>query len=253
MMLHAAAIRRPLEVLLLLGPTPPMALWMWAPDVLEDADVGSEEEEKEAPMDQVLPGNACSGLLFALGSAVLLTHEKPPQVALPSRKAESPERPSRKVESPERPAAHDAACDALNIRRRLRGKRPAQNVRQFLPAPGSGLLPPGAPRLPFQTPKLKKRQASPRAATPDKTYQVARAEQPGGGSSPGPAEQPREKRARAKYGTAQTFVGRRPPPGGPRRGSCSTRSGPITTGRRSMIGNWADLAASTQSTNTTSS
>ena len=133
-------------------------------------------------MDQVLPGNACSGLLFAPGSAVLLTHEKPPQVALPSRKAESPERPSRKVESPERPAAHDAACDALNKRRRLRGKRPAQNVRQFLPAPGSGLLPPGAPRLP-----------------------------------------------------------------------CSTRSGPITTGRRSMIGNWADLAASTQSTNTTSS
>ena len=117
MMLHAAAIRRPLEVLLLLGPTPPMALWMWAPDVLEDADVESEEEEKEAPVDQVLPGNSCSGLLFALGSAVLLTHEKPPQVALPSRKAESPERPSRKVESPERPAAHDAACDALNKRR----------------------------------------------------------------------------------------------------------------------------------------
>ena len=157
MMLHAAAIRRPLEVLLLLGPTPPMALWMWAPDVLEDAGVESEEEEKEAPVDQVLPGNACSGLLFAPGSAVLLTHEKPPQVALPSRKAESPERPSRKVESPERPAAHDAACDALSICRRLRGKRPAQNVRQFLPAPGSGLLPPGAPRLPSQTPKLKKR------------------------------------------------------------------------------------------------
>ena len=140
---------------------------------------------------------------------------------------------------------------ALDKRRRVRGKRPEQ---RFLPAPGSCLLPPGALQSAFQTPSpTTKRQASPQSAALDKTSQVARVE-PGGGSGHRSPEQPGgKKQARAKYGTAQTFAGRRPPPRTPRRGSCSTPSGPSTTGRRSCVEHWAALAASTQSTNTTSS
>ena len=104
-----------------------MALWAWAPAVLEDTDVESEEE---APVDQVLPGSVCSRLLPAPGSAMLLTHQKPPQVALPSRK----------VNSPERPTARDAPRGALSKRRRLRGKSRAQKARHFLPAPGQWLV-----------------------------------------------------------------------------------------------------------------
>ena len=63
-----------------------MALWTWGKAALEDADMESEEE---APVDQVLPGSVCSRLLPAPGSAMLLTHQKPPQVALPSRKVKS--------------------------------------------------------------------------------------------------------------------------------------------------------------------
>ena len=140
--------------------------------------------------------------------------------------------PECKVKGPERaaaaPTARDASRDAprkrlpskqrvlvhSTMRFRLRGKRPVQKAQQFLPAPGSGLLPPGAPRCPFQTPgppPKRPRQASPEGATPDKKPRVARAEQPGGGSAP--AEQPGGTidKSRAKYGTAQTFAGRRPP------------------------------------------
>ena len=194
-----------------------MALWTWAPAFLEDTAM---ESEGEAPVDEVLPGSVCSGPLPAPGSALLRT----------PRKVEGPE---CKVEGPERAAAAPTARDASRdtprkrlprkqpvhlvhstMRFRLRGKRPVQKAQQFLPAPGSGLLPPGAPRCPFQPPgppPKRPRQASPEGATPDKKTRVARAEQPGGGSAP--AEQPGGTidKTRAKYGTAQTFAGRRPP------------------------------------------
>ena len=110
-----------------------MALWLWAQTVLEDTDVESEEE---APVDQVLPGSVCSGLLPEPGSAMLLTHQKPPQVA------------GRKVALP----LLNKVALPLHSKRRLRCKMPVQKAQKFLPAPGSGLLPPGAPRLPLVLP-----------------------------------------------------------------------------------------------------
>ena len=95
----------------------------------------------------------------------------------------------------------------------MRGKRPVRGCQPFLPAPGSGLLPPGVPRLPFQTPPSTKRQDSPAGATPDKApqatgvRQVAEAEQPNQATGVRQVEQT----PRAKYGTQLSIAGGRPP------------------------------------------
>ena len=93
----------------------------------------------------------------------------------------------------------------------MRGKRAAQEAQpKFLPAPGSGLLPPGVPRLPFQTPPSKRRQDSPAGATPDKAPQATGVRQVPEAEQPKPATGVR-KVERAKWGTQLTFAGRRPP------------------------------------------
>ena len=97
---------------------------------------------------------------------------------------------------------------------RLRGKRAAQEAQpKFRLAPGSGLLPPGVPRLPFQTPPSKRRQDSPAGATPDEAPQATGVRQVPEAEQPNPATGVRqvEQTPRAKWGTQLTFAGRRLP------------------------------------------